>query len=143
MPRIRRTSSRQRKLGRWRSAPACGIRADRVMEERQSDNDRWSIYRNQGTTRRHSRPRGEGHESRCTANRPASGVDVWEHFRDTSSGRYQRNREGERAATAKVIALPQKSLPQRSTESSNRFLLIFELFVPLCLHIARLGGFNN
>ena len=36
----------------------------------------------------------QGHESCCTAHRPASGADVWQHFRDSASGGHERNHEG-------------------------------------------------
>jgi RNA polymerase sigma-70 factor, ECF subfamily len=38
--------------------------------------------------------RGEGHESCCTAHRPVSGADVWQHFRDSASRGQERSHQG-------------------------------------------------
>ena len=53
-----------------------------------------SLCGNQGTTRRHWRPCGAGHESCCTAHGAASGPAVRQRVRDSASRGHERNDEG-------------------------------------------------
>src|SRR5579864_4357985 len=95
---LRRSSSRQRPLGHWRSPPARRDRPDRLLEKRQSRHDRRSLHRNQGAAWRHRHPRSARHESRPPDRVPASVLEIRQRLGDSPSRRPKRNTKSQRAA---------------------------------------------
>src|ERR1700723_2028225 len=101
---LRRSSSRRRPLGRWRSPPARRNRPDRLLEKRQSRHDGLSLRRNQGTAWRHRHPRSARHESRPSDRVSASLPQVWRHFRDSPGRRPKRNTKSQREPPPEICA---------------------------------------